>query len=209
LIIQSKKITHQDLKGALLEINLKSKSLSYTESYPTLYLERQPFPRVYYFADLEPISDEKMIVSFPASNNLIITNMAGYRKEVYAGSDKFEAIRAKSNQKTDDEYFHNTNYSFRGVRYDPYRKLTYRILGRPISEPLLKDSDPTKSKWKRLTVIVLDENFNKIAETDLPDEYEDSVIFVSKEGLCIWNYKKTFLDEENFYFDVFKIVQTN
>lgn len=78
-----------------------------------------------------------------------------------------------------------SQYQYSGIVYDPFRGLYYRLVLHPF-----KDYDVNNlrndCRKKPVTIVILDEKFNKIGETRLPDNlYISGNTIVTKEGLCI------------------------
>ena len=109
----------------------------------------------------------------------------------------------RSNESEWDHY--RLNYMYEGIIYDQYRNCYYRFVSLPKTKEDLGSGDLKTSRIKDIAVIILDEDFNKIGETIIPQEYSNMIYFVSKGGLNLLNLKKNLADEDNMHFGIFSL----
>lgn len=89
-----------------------------------------------------------------------------------------------------------TNEQFVGILYDKYKNYYYRIK--------LSFINGNKRKY-RLSVVVLDANFNFKGVISIPDGYVYDNMFVTSEGLHITNHNKYLKDSDHLVFDTFNL----
>lgn len=145
-------------------------------------------PFLYLVPDFCVVDENKVIVSFPASDSIRVYDLTTLEYNTYfAGSDKsFKIKEAKSSTSSDHLY---GGYAYKGIKYDRWNDVYYRVLIRP-ALPEIKIADYKGMNVPRpISIIVLDSDFNKIAENDF-DDYHGSFIhmFVSPRGLSIHSY---------------------
>lgn len=199
-------------KNLTLRVNLLNKSLSEMFSFPDIYTQglwEGKMTTNYY--DYNP--RKKIFVhSFPISHDLYITDHKGMNKKYYAGSKYFNEIKSIEKRMIDTRegrvnYFATTP-SYSVIIYDEYRKFYYRIALQAISADDIALNDPDKSNIKHASIIILDENLNKIGETLLPRfDYTELMFFVTEEGLHLGKWSKSRNDENNLYFGIFKPIR--
>lgn len=150
------------------------------------------FHYMYPYFDVD--SARRIVVSFSFSHYLSVFDLDSEEIErFWAGSGMigrikpFPGSRASVNQSMDtyrivEWYMRNPSYE--GVLYDKYRNCYYRIARLPLPED---EAIPASGNIKPVVVIVLDENFNYIGETQLsPDvPYNSFCSLVSPGGLMI------------------------
>ncbi|HMO40668.1 MAG TPA: DUF4221 family protein [Saprospiraceae bacterium] len=135
--------------------------------------------------------DDWFVYSWDMMDSLLITNHKGKTYQVYAGTDKFSRYKllkkpfvTKASLEEQLQVVMD-NFVYKKIIYDPYRKVYYRIG----LQPMLYTPDelmPIYIYFKPIVLILLDHNFNKIGEVQLPAElYDTRGIFVGKEGLYI------------------------
>ncbi len=91
--------------------------------------------------------------------------------------------------------------SYRSIIYDPYRNFYYRIARIP---PTRDQWMSTKRRIGKITVIILDENFQKVGETEIDyKKYDVNGFFMSREGLNFVNMEKYRENEDELVFDAF------
>lgn len=140
-------------------------------------------------------SDKSITVTgFPADDNIYVLNLISKKvTSYYAGSvykdDKLKPL-AKGllggmgiSTEREIEYFREIT-SYGNIVYDPWRNLYYRIVEKSTPMPGVNLSN----KAKKLSIIILDEDFRVIGESDIKEEafsvFRYSV-FVSQGGLNI------------------------
>jgi hypothetical protein len=106
-----------------------------------------------------------------------------------------------------DEEFYITSNSYKSILWDKWRKVYYRFAERGVE---LFDDEGLRRDWtdKKLSVIIIDEEFNVVGESEIPSNtYFIADSFVTKDGLHIsTNHEKNpALQEDYFKFHVFKL----
>ena len=131
--------------------------------------------------------DDFLVYSFGIDHNLQVLLPNGTVNEHEARSDYFDSIDPiRRNEDETEAFLKRGIYAM--VIYDKYRNVYYRIAGLE-TDDILPNGKPKAEIHKRYSIIILDENFNKIGETVL-EPVEQFLIkdwFVCKEGLCISN----------------------
>lgn len=172
-----------------LVLNEKSGLIQTRISYPPQYYQANWFGAhfLHVYCDYNA-SRKEFVYSFPIEHYLYVAkNQEEKFKKVYAGSQHFDAIPSTkqhwfANKSARFEYF-ATHPSYSSVIYDPYRKYYYRFAQLPLRK------EEFKSRPKRISVVILDENFNWLGETILPDHtFDHYIYFVTEEGLHINRY---------------------
>lgn len=155
--------------------------------------------------------NETLVISFPISHNLYISkNLSNNLIKVFGGSNFSSTIKSIGKNKSDDKNYDlkmteniKENNLYGAIKYDPYRNIYYRFIRKSLKEK------NTGRNWKDKTlgVIVLDEDFNYLGETDigiLKDwNWENS--FVNKQGLYIEHLDNINYDETYLRFKIFEI----
>jgi len=145
----------------------------------------------------------------------IYDNIKDENTKVYAGSKYFSENNIKPFPKGNTKIpfqqrvtkFLQTP-SYTNFIYDPYRQMYYRIANIPMTDDDIKNT-PKQNQRKKHSVIVLNKDRKKIGEIDLPKYEYGQDIMCTKEGLNIFNRKKTNKNEDAIYFDVFELVEKN
>ena len=190
-------------------VDIKTSEVEYMHKYPKeLYGSESNWEggiATLVFPELTPSGE--IIHSFPVSHYLYIApwNSNTY-KTVYGGSNFVSTIRSfdwepRARVPREKETLANVETDFYlAIRYDPYRKLYYRVIWQGIN-----DIDLEK---KTIKVIIMDEQFNYMGETVIGTwkQWNWSNIFVTREGLNIEfisdNYE---LDEDFMIFKTFSV----
>ena len=203
----NKKYTNADLLGALLNLDLESGHLSFLGAYPSEYAATNFIPRHYYFQSIsESPNPYELVASFGASDSVqVFHTERDIVKTYFAGFSEFIKVPPKQSPTVDDFDFYRLNFSYNELLYDPYRELLYRVVELPKPESSLSNPDRSIANYKQLAIITLDKNFQKISETVLPKNFHNEIIFVSEEGLNIWDFEKSFQDEDHLYLGVFQL----
>lgn len=149
------------------------------------------------FPLLHPNGD-KIIYSFVPSHDLYLSDLSGSNEyeKIYAGSN-FSGTISSLEKKTKkmgaqgvvSRFVKEDRYC--SILYDPYRHVYYRILRKALPNA------PKGTHWKEkdIVVIILDEDFEYLGETNLGpgSKWHWQNIFVSKEGMNI-----EFIDEKDY-----------
>jgi len=150
--------------------------------------------------------------SFPI-DNYIYTNTENNDAKFYAGSYLFDDIEPMSTNpfkiafQNSDRFFRQSP-SYAGIFYDKYRNLYYRLAELPVSNENIDANDELIRGFKNYTIIILDEKLKKVGEYIMPKYTNGSgMVFISKDGLNILNFKKSNKNEDRMYFDLFEVVE--
>jgi hypothetical protein len=171
-----------DIKTGVSNANLyeysdpyKEQSFGYFHSYP--------------FTNMG-IDGKSFIVSFPADENIYQLDTNGKILNKYLAKSDFFTMKIEpakeEGQEVLEKYYLN-NPAFANILSDPYRKVYYRFALQKYDG---KEVVPTAfvASFKPLSVIILNEQFEKIGETLLPaDKHFILNAFVGKRGLYISN----------------------
>lgn len=192
-------------------VNLNNNQVSYSHQYPeVLYNSRYNWPGQAFtevFADLHGDGDQ-LVFSFPVSHELYIAGLHSDRyTKVYAGSNRAGTIHSVQSEKrrvprTMEAAAFINNDMYGAIKYDPYRKLYYRLLRAAVPGEVVE----TAVKQKPAVVIILDEHFRYLGETELGTwgEWNLQNFFVTREGLNI-EYTGKNPDEEFLILKVFDV----
>ncbi|MCZ8070233.1 MAG: DUF4221 family protein [Bacteroidota bacterium] len=194
---------------AVLVLNLNTGELT-SEFNLTKEYDRGHWGKHIYFRSRLLYDDENMrqIVSFPNDNYLHVQNHSGSIEKKFAGSAEINTLKPLDTKYVDDD---EKNYklaarqgSYGSLYYDHWNKLFYRLANNPIKSEYSSPFDTVLNP----VLIILDENLFKIGEFKLPSNvYRTSYVFITPDGLHIFNVKKYNKDEDFFYFDVFRPVK--
>ncbi|MCM1032074.1 MAG: DUF4221 domain-containing protein [Oscillibacter sp.] len=149
----------------------------------------------------------KIIYSFPILHTLEVYNCKnGTTESIFAGSKYIKSIKAarknKKRELTNDEqfkYFMDNN-SYSAIIYDKYRKCYYRI-----AEQSTLSSQ--KTFFKQNSIIILNENLEKIGEHLLPLRY-GTTLLIAPEGILIPYIPPIPDEDESLNFHLFNLVAT-
>lgn len=174
----------------------------YPSDYKTIDSNRwNPF--LYLVPDYCVGDRNTIVVSFPASDSIRVYDLNTLTYQSYfAGTDRDIDISAADNP-YDESHLYGS-YAYKGIKYDRWNDVYYRVLIRPVRQGVNINDFQGVNVPRPITVIVLDHDFNKIAETDF-DDYHGSFIhmFVSPRGLSIHSYSD---DDDYLMFRTFKPV---
>lgn len=199
------------------KINLQTDSISYHLNYPTKHYKREGIvhPDYYKFYHTYNPNTKKFYYSFKADFEIYESSLKldGFDTSYFAGSDYFDEFSIDYNLdrwriEGDRQKTYYTTPEYEGIVYDKYRNIYYRYAYLPKSIEEYKNVN--KNKFKTPSIIVLDENFNKICETLLPtNEYTPQISFVSPDGLCVGKFEKSMDNEDFMYFAILNLVDNN
>ncbi|WP_339925574.1 DUF4221 family protein [uncultured Cyclobacterium sp.] len=180
-----------------------------------------PFPEIYYsgnwlgakfrksFTTYNEIKNE-IIISYPSSHQLSKYDINNGSIEKKFGASNFSNIIVPMKGNFSDQTslekwsFFLGSDSYGPVIWDKYRKLYYRVLlkGRVNVDNLTGKGDI----YKNMSVIILNEDFSYMGETELPGSiYDNNTFFVTKDGLVAYNYAAYKKNENYLAFDVFEL----
>lgn len=153
-----------------------------------------------------------LVYSFPPSHNLYITNYnTDQYKKVYGGSNNANTIRSidREAKNTLDElvvahYLQQDMYA--AVLYDKFRNIYYRFLLKGLPGATFS----TPKEEKPIIIIIMDENFNYLGETNIGTgkEWNWNNTFITREGLNI-EYIGDDLNEDYLTFKIFSLNSIN
>ncbi|GAA5038023.1 hypothetical protein GCM10011506_35490 [Marivirga lumbricoides] len=190
----------------LLELNLESKKYKYELPGPQKFDEKVHGAFFSHHSML--YNGEEIIVSFPIHSDILLFNPK--RNNVqwkYAGSKYFSVIPSWENPAAGkSEKFYIESNSYREILYDKWNKLYYRLAYRKV-EYLDKNNRRVNWDYKIPSIIILNEQFEKVGEYDLPENtYYTRNTFITPAGLFISiNHDENKKANENFLsFQLFK-----
>ncbi len=173
-------------------IDMKNNSGSSLKNYPQCYIEGN-FGGLYFNFVYHSGFKEKVLYSFPASYEVYYYDINNSSEGSFdAPSRYFSTIKTSKRNisellksKNERIRYYLTNPSFAQILYNPFRKEIYRIAEHPTEymDNQLKFSKP-------FSIIVFDENYTCIGETEIFDEpfkYDRNNMHVHPEGLLIRN----------------------
>ena len=177
------------------------------ELYGNNYLWGDPlFTQVFY--DVVPTAQGsfKIIFSYPVSHTIYVSDgfkeqsiVKKYAGSTYAGTIKSIVGKEFTTSELRANYMKNDLYG--AILYDKYRKVYYRFLRRAVKE----SDNKFNLNDKPIAVIMYDDAFNYLGETDLgpAKECHWENAFVSKEGLNIEWVKPNDIDETYLTLKIF------
>lgn len=198
--------------GQEMEIayDLNTKSHSEHFHFPEEY---EGFHNTYYITYSRTINDAgDFVYSFPMCHHLYVKDKNGRISKMLAESKYALGVTIRKNtafaDNIDETKAYIEGYAYRFIIFDKYRKVYYRFVHHP-----MEYIDPSNGLARRLedkpeSIIILDENFNKIGEYELPvGKYLTENYFVNSEGLWISNNHpdNPDLDENFLSFTLFKL----
>lgn len=176
-----------------LSLNIQTDSLNLLPfnypSFPGADNKFKPFSVEEYISRC--YNNEKFIYSFYFDENIYIANKKhdSVIKKV-AKSEYINEVKVWNDygQLTVRDIVENPNYG--NILYDKYRDVYYRIAYPKISTDIkLRDKELLEILQygrKKFSIIILDNNFNKIGETMMPeDTYNSQLMFIREDGLYI------------------------
>ena len=198
----------QENSHCVAEINIDSEEFKYLYQYPEIY-QKYFFGGSHYRMDISydyNSNEDVFVVSFPASHKLYKTADFITDTEFCASSsltDMIDQYPYDNQDKTFD--YVSENLYYHSIKYDPYNNVYYRLCLLPLAD---KESEVYS---RDLSVVILDQNLNKIGEKVLKnfsDYYLGNIasIHVSPDGLLFQkkNYKK---DESSINFTIYKLAK--
>lgn len=193
--INSRQLDYTDYK-AVSKLNLDNGEKTYIHSLPSIYNEKfwgVDFKYQVGFAYNE--RQGQLTLNYPMTHELFIgdTN-SNILKSRHVGSNHIKEIPFWSDdlsiglsRPSAEDYGQITNFRFSSsdyisIKYDPYRRLYYRITHiRPSVEDI-----QLGSRTPDISIIILTEDLEKVGEVFLENEmYSHTMFFVSREGFNI------------------------
>lgn len=193
-------------RPTLFAFDLSTNQVEYLQSYPAFYNEHNwggALFRWVYITYNE--TTHTIVMSYPADHEIHTYNLFSKTDGQYnAGSRYIESISSVPQSKLipldiDGKTRHFVeNDSYSNICYDPYEDVYYRIAE-------FKTSFEGPTGWKKkISIIVLDKNFNTIGETKIGDSHINSyryTLFVNNKGLHIQQES----DENQMLFNIYKL----
>jgi hypothetical protein len=169
---------------------------------------------IHYWYNHTCFSERDMIVSFVASEYLYKYSLQDFSSDsVMCCSDFFSGIKPMTGSLRKVSYsqeksarYYASSPSYYAVFYDKYRKLYYRIAELPNKKREFDKSNPMESVRKRQTIIVLDQNFNKVAETYIGKSYRIANTLITPDGLLL---SRRDPDESTITYDIYKLAKND
>ena len=193
--------------GTTLIYNAKDSTIFTSNPYPAVYGSAEDLDKwgvfEYRMTNYTMSPSDEMVISFPASDSIYVYNpKTDLRKAYFAGYSKPTNIHlVVSNDEISKytDFMGQYNYSF--ILYDKYNDLYYRLMGIP-TDDYDKEDVANELNRKKMAIIILDGNFEKVGETMLPQDcYLYGKSFINENGLHI-NVESD--DDDFMKFRVFK-----
>jgi hypothetical protein len=172
-------------------INLNTNNIFYFMSYPDfIWNQNKTYPVQFYNESCTYNNiQNRFIFSFPADHYVYEVSSNGKTiKKHWAGSAYFEKTEALPKNTTDNikhaEHTFN-NFHFERICFDKYRNVYYRLVWHPDAGTRFSFSKPRQAFRPRLSIVILDKDFNQIGETLLPKTVTNTFLFLDHEGLYI------------------------
>lgn len=195
-------------ENQFIEYDIRTKEVKYLVPRPDIYNQANWGNSVMFHLnyDYNSVLDE-FIFSFNNYDHVVVANRENETIKSYpTPSNYFDTIVPYDDEfsyewdqnKLDEYNFLSPRYW--GVVYDQYNKVTYRFALRPNSKEKYREG----VRNMQVSLIILDENYQKIGEFEVDREvYDSRMYFVSNEGLHIANKKKFSENEDSIIFDIF------
>ncbi len=153
----------------------------------------------------------QFVYSFAICDSLYVydvvrRDMKGYLSQTSTKKKDQEPMKKPTNQH-DLEYALQATY-YDGIIYDKYRSVYYRVVRQPLELQANETPNFYDFHRKPISVIILNEELQKIGETQLENDiYQSSMYFLTKDGLFIskGNPNNPNLKEEEASFTCFKL----
>lgn len=188
--------------------DLKADTVSVANEYPSIYGEpskmNDNWGTFSYRAIPYTLNEYKMVLSFPASDDIYVYDLKSGKKESYFAGTSLEtdisSIEGVQKSQLEKHYLEQLQYA--GIFYDKYNDLYYRLAVLPIFDYDIHDK---QTQQKPLAVIILNSNFEKVGEFNLGiGRYKYRNVFVSKEGLHLNVYSE---DDDYLKFITLKVLK--
>lgn len=179
----------------LLELDFIKEEYSFVGAYPEIYAQNNMGTLSYWLPSIcRDAHGEQILVGFRATPEILLYSPETKNcqmvsvKSVYADTIPLPlTAKGRDYFSESDSYYYYAQYSHYGsIIYDSWRKVYYRFVGIGLNDWDL-ESHPMLQNKKKWSVMVFDENFNKLGEQYLGDKYNIAYHFVAPEGLFILN----------------------
>ncbi|MEE9371801.1 MAG: DUF4221 family protein [Saprospiraceae bacterium] len=169
-----------------LKIDLKSDSFQYFGNYPNSMRKKiwaiDPF--IFYSTQ----NDDEILFSYSVDDYLMIYNIEEDKYDKVLAISKFSPksfVSFNESNNGDPTQFSISTLLYGPIIWDPYRKLYYRMVQSGIS-PKRDDGTPNTYYDKPLSIIVLNEDKEKLGEVELPfDTFLPRAFLISKTGFYL------------------------
>ncbi|MDO3641299.1 DUF4221 family protein [Mucilaginibacter sp. L3T2-6] len=180
--VATKESSFED-KEILLKYNTKTGAKTYEYRYPDAYRDGVFGVNYMYIYHAYNPATKKIVFSFPADNNIYVTG-ADTLAAHYAGSKFLGEV--KPMQKVRDDFdgynrFFLQSPSYGPIYYDNFRDVYYRFALKPITDKAYSE----KKWWKQKSIVILNKDFKKIGEIEVPDTVSFLACLVTEEGLYV------------------------
>lgn len=165
----------------LYEFNLQTGKAILHYSLPGLYRKGL---YGYYFLDYNFCYNNNgyFVFSFPADTVIYETNLTNYHKSYFARSKNQQSdikpVNKEALEKDEGLKAYSTRDSYGTVFFDPYRKYYLRLAKQRVSE----EEFVTKSRKRKQTVLIFDEHFKIIGESEISNEIIFDSLFFTSDG---------------------------
>lgn len=195
------------LPGATLVYNTKTGEIKSGSPYPSIYGQAEDiqnrwstFGERASFSQVSP--DNNVMTSFPVSDSIYVWNpeldiLSSYEAS-YSGRPEITSSVGDTREESFEKYIRGFQYG--PIFHDPYNKLYYRLFR---TEGKIDATNLRASVTRKpLGVVILDEEFEKVGETMLPEgRYYPAHAFVNSRGLHIKSFSE---DDDYMVFTVFR-----
>lgn len=151
---------------------------------------------------------QSIVYSWSLSDSIYVKTNDGQLKGHLAKGNSHKNISPFSKKPENSERIKWTieNINYKGILYDKYRNVYYRVVLNPAEFEPTKYIDYKAFFDQQISIITLDSNFKKIDETLLPQyEYTYSSMFVGPKGLYVSKAhpKNNLFEEDYLFYDIF------
>lgn len=177
----------------LYEFNLENNSAKLLYHLPQLYHENLYGDR---FLEYNYCYNNQgnFVFSFPADTSIYETNLRDYHYAYFARSkfqqDYIQPVPKDALESEQGRKEYSIRYSYGSIFFDPFRKCYLRFVKHKINELEFLN----KSRKRRETVLIFNEDFKIIGESDWIEGVDFDSIFFTKDGQI---YARTNFRDEN------------
>jgi len=182
----------KDKSSNLIIINLKSGKIDIKIDYPDVYKKGIYGMNFLMSSQTYNSLSNDLIISFPAYEKLLKYNLkTGLIVATKTVESKYFS-QISPMEKIQKDYDYYTRFfiqspSYGGIHFDKKNKYYYRIALRGRST-----EDYVEGKfWKKASIIILNDNFERIGEFDLNETYSNSLLFVDNGLLYLIKESKS------------------
>jgi hypothetical protein len=187
-------IVDENTKGTITAVtalcDLSNKTIRFVNPYPEVYGKTKDLVKSwgvfsYRMVPYDLNDKGEMVLSYPADDHIHVYDISSNTTRRffagYSAKDKISPMTNPSVQVDLMQYLEQTIYA--GIFFDTYHKLYYRLVMKPLKD---YDLNIRETQLKEMSIIILNEAFEKIGEYDLKEKTGlYSKCFVSPEGLHI------------------------